>query len=361
MAISLNLAPLVTWGFPIKEPFVIAGPCSAESREQLLATAEGLAGLPISLLRAGIWKPRTRPNSFEGVGAPGLAWLKEAGEVAGVPVTTEVASPQHVEEALNAGIDVLWVGARTTVNPFSVQAIADALKGVDIPVLVKNPINPDIELWIGALERLNQAGLTKLGAIHRGFSSYDQSKYRNRPTWRIPIELRRRIPHLPIICDPSHISGNRVLLFGVAQKALDLTFDGLMIESHVNPDAALSDAKQQVTPAELGRLMAKLEVKRLSSDDDAYKARIDDLRRQIDALDVQAIELLAQRMNIAKEIGFYKKINNIAIFQPERWKETISSRVESGKSKGLSEEFVMRVYQLIHEESIRHQEAGGVE
>jgi chorismate mutase len=356
MGASLTIKPLQDWGISHQGPFIIAGPCSAESEEQLVETAQGLKGLPVSLLRAGIWKPRTRPGCFEGVGEKGLAWLKAAGEAAGIPVTTEVATPQHVEACLKAGIDVLWIGARTTVNPFSVQPIADALKGVDIPVMVKNPINPDIELWLGTMERLNQSGITKLAAIHRGFTAYKKSKFRNKPNWKIPIELRRRVPDLPMFCDPSHISGVRSLVPEVAQTALDLTFDGLMIESHINPSVALSDAKQQLTPADLGKLLETLTPTKSSTDGAAVKEQILAMRTIIDEIDKAVIGLVAQRMEVAKSLGKFKKQHNISLFQPRRWKETLMSRIESGVERGLSEDFLLRVYQYIHEESIRHQE-----
>ncbi|MFW5487067.1 MAG: bifunctional 3-deoxy-7-phosphoheptulonate synthase/chorismate mutase type II [Desulfovibrio sp.] len=356
MGASLKVRPLADWGIPHEGPFIIAGPCSAESEEQLVETAKGLKDHPVSLLRAGIWKPRTRPGCFEGVGEKGLAWLKAAGEAAGIPVTTEVANPQHVEACLKAGIDVLWIGARTTVNPFSVQPIADALKGVDIPVMVKNPINPDIELWLGTMERLNQAGITKLAAIHRGFTAYKSSKFRNKPNWKIPIELRRRVPELPMFCDPSHISGKRELVQEVAQTALELTFDGLMIESHIDPSVALSDAKQQLTPDDLGKMLRALTPKRPSTDGAVVRDQIIAMRTIIDEIDKAVIGLLSQRMEVAQSLGKFKKENNISLFQPRRWKETLKSRIESGVERGLSEEFLLRVYQYIHEESLRHQE-----
>ncbi len=356
MGASLTIKPLTDWGIAHEGPFIIAGPCSAESEEQLVETAKGLKGQGVHMLRAGIWKPRTRPGCFEGVGEKGLAWLKTAGEAAGIPVTTEVANPEHVEACLKAGIDVLWIGARTTVNPFSVQPIADALKGVDIPVMVKNPINPDIELWLGTMERLNQAGITKLAAIHRGFTAYKKSKFRNKPNWKIPIELRRRAPELPMFCDPSHISGKRELIAEVAQTALDLTFDGLMIESHIDPSVALSDAKQQLTPTALAELLRMLTPTRSTTDGAAVKEQIQGMRRIIDEIDKAVIGLLSQRMEVAQALGKFKKENNISLFQPRRWKETLMSRIDSGVKRGLSEDFLLRVYQYIHEESIRHQE-----
>ncbi|EPR43388.1 DAHP synthetase I/KDSA [Desulfovibrio sp. X2] len=357
MTVKIKAEQLRDWGIAYGDYLVIAGPCSAESEEQVHATVAGLAKLPVNVVRAGLWKPRTRPGCFEGVGEPGLRWLKEAGAAHGLPVTTEVATPEHVEAALKAGIDVLWIGARTTVNPFSVQPIADALKGVDVPVMVKNPINPDLELWLGALERLNNSGVTKLAAIHRGFTAYKKSRFRNKPNWKIPIELRHRVPNLPIICDPSHISGNRKLIAEVAQTALDLTFDGLMIESHIDPDVALSDAKQQLKPADLGKLLASLNPMRATPSDDEL-AYIQGLRRIIDQLDGTLISLLKQRMDIASEIGRFKKKTRLTVFQPKRWKETLQTRIRHGRELGLDENFLTRIYEYIHEESIRHQEEG---
>lgn len=344
------------WGFPIKNAFYIAGPCSAESEEQLMETALGLKGREVTVMRAGIWKPRTRPGTFEGVGAVGLKWLKDAGKAADLPVTTEVAVPEHVEECLKYDIDILWIGARTTSNPFAVQALADALKGVDVPVLVKNPINPDIELWDGAVERLIQAGIKKLAVIHRGFSTYEKTVFRNQPIWRIPIEMRRRRPDIPMICDPSHICGSTELLFSVAQNAMDLLFDGLMIEVHRNPSEALSDAKQQLTPDEYQRLIGKLKIKKVSSDSLDFMQHMNRLRNDIDEIDSQILQLLARRMEKAKKIAFQKMKNNISIFQPERWEEVIKTRVKEGLEKDLAEDFVSKLYQFIHEESIRMQE-----
>jgi len=356
MEIQLDIVGLSQWGIPYDGIFVIAGPCSAESPEQLMETALGIAKCPVSVMRAGIWKPRTRPGSFEGVGAQGLSWLKAAGNAAGIPVTVEVANPMHVEECLRQGIDVLWIGARTTTNPFAVQELADALRGIDIPVLVKNPISPDLSLWIGALERINQAGITRLAAIHRGFCSFNEKVYRNKPEWWLPIEIRRKIPNLPLICDPSHISGRTELLPIIIRKAMDLLFDGLMIECHINPRAALSDAEQQVTPEALGTLLSQAKVKKASTDDPQYLRSIAHLRSTIDELDEQVMELLKQRMKISTEIGRLKKLNNIAILQPERWEKMLGDRITSAKSKGLAETFILRLYQGIHEESIRHQE-----
>lgn len=361
MNIQLDILEFSQWGIPYEGIFVISGPCSAESRSQLMKTAAGVARYPVHLLRAGIWKPRTRPGSFEGVGTKGLAWLKEAGNSVGLPVTVEVARPAHVEACLRHGIDVLWVGARTTTNPFAVQELADALRGVDIPVMVKNPISPDLSLWIGALERINQAGINKLAAIHRGFCSFNEKVYRNKPEWWIPIELRRKIPNLPMICDPSHICGKVALLPGVIRKAMDLLFDGLMIESHIDPKAALSDAEQQVTPEELGTLLDELSIKRVSTDDPQYLAAITHLRNTIDEVDEQIMELLAQRMKISAEIGRLKKRNNISILQPQRWEKMLQQRMAFANEKGLPENFIHRLYQCVHEESIRRQELARID
>lgn len=326
-----------------------------------METALGLASYPVSVMRAGIWKPRTRPGSFEGVGSEGLAWLKEAGNRVGLPVAVEVAKPLHVEQALAHGIDLFWIGARTTTNPFAVQELADALRGIDIPVLVKNPISADLNLWIGALERVNRVGITRLAAIHRGFCSSSEKLYRNNPEWWIPIELRRRAPNLPLFCDPSHICGKRELLSGVIDKAMDLLFDGLMIECHSHPEAALSDAEQQVTPEGLGELLDRLNVKAVSSDDPRYLRDIAHLRSTIDEVDEQIMALLAQRMKISRAIGQLKKRCNIAILQPERWQKLVEERIASGNAKGLLESFVVQLYQSIHEESIRLQELAGGE
>ena len=356
MNIQLDILELSEWGFPYSGIFVISGPCSAESRRQVLDTASAIAKYPVSALRAGIWKPRTRPGSFEGVGSEGLAWLREAGDRVGLPVMVEAARPSHVEKCLRHGIDMLWIGARTTTNPFAVQEIADALRGIDIPVFVKNPMSPDLSLWIGAIERINQAGIRRIAAIHRGFCSFNEKVYRNKPEWWIPIELRRKIPNLPMICDPSHICGKVELLADVIRKAMDLLYDGLMIESHINPKAALSDAEQQVTPDELGVLLGHLNVKKVSTDDPNYLHGITHLRSTIDELDEQIMQLIMQRMKIASEIGRLKKRSNISILQPERWQKMLQERLESAKEKGLDERFVLRLYQYIHEESIRRQE-----
>ena len=359
MDTRLDIVGLPEWGIPYKGLFIIAGPCSAESPKQLRDTAIGISKLPVSVMRAGIWKPRTRPGSFEGVGSKGLPWLKEAGRKVGLPVAVEVAKPDHVDKCLRQGIDVLWIGARTTANPFVVQEIASALSGTDIPVCVKNPICPDLGLWIGALERINRAGITRLAAIHRGFCISDERIYRNRPEWWIPIELRRCIPNLPLLCDPSHICGKVKLLPGVIRKAMDLLMDGLMIECHANPSAALSDAAQQVTPEELGALLSQLDIKQASTDDPEYLNDIFYHRSIIDVVDEQIMELLAQRMKISTEIGRLKKRKNISILQPERLRKMLADRVESSRAKGLSESFLLQLFRRIHEESIRHQESAG--
>lgn len=340
-----------------KRPIVIAGPCSAESEEQVLTTARALAKQNIDLFRSGIWKPRTRPNSFEGVGVVGLKWLKKVKEETGLKVTTEVANTQHVFEAMKAGVDVLWIGARTTVSPFMVQEIADALKGTDIPVLIKNPINPDLKLWMGAIERIAGAGINKIGVIHRGFSYHGQTKYRNVPRWQIGIDLKNHFPDIEIICDNSHICGRRDTLQMVAQKALDLNFDGIMTEVHPTPDEAWSDAAQQITPATFKTLVDSLVTRSTNSDDMEYQHHIDHLRQEIDELDGDIMNLLEQRMKIADKIGEYKKAKNIAILQSSRWRDILDSAVAQGKAKGLSKNFVETLYKAIHQESINHQEA----
>jgi chorismate mutase len=356
MPSELCAKPLSTWGIPFDRAFLIAGPCSLESEMQIMRTAELLANETVHVLRAGIWKPRTRPGSFEGIGKKGLRWLKRAGESISRPVAVEVATARHVQQSLEAGVDILWIGARTTANPFSVQEIADSLAGVDIPVLVKNPVNPDIELWIGALERLCGAGVKKIGAIHRGFSTLRKTAYRNVPSWRIPLELKRRFPDLPLLCDPSHICGKKDLLFSVAQEAIDLLFDGVMIEVHHDPAAALSDSEQQITPAEYHRFLQRLTFKQRSADDPGYIKKIEGLRKNIDRVDNKLLELLAERMQIAERIGTFKAASNVATFQPERYEQIVNSRIAAGRGRGLSKSFILRVYQLIHEEAIRHQE-----
>lgn len=334
-----------------KRPLVIAGPCSAETEEQVMETARQLASRGIKIFRAGIWKPRTKPGGFEGVGVEGLPWLKEVKQETGMYVATEVATAKHVFEALKAGIDILWIGARTTANPFAMQEIADALKGVDIPVLVKNPVNPDLELWIGALERINQAGLKRLAAIHRGFSSYDKKIYRNLPQWHIPIELRRRIPNLPILCDPSHIGGKRELVAPLCQQAMDLGFDGLIVESHCNPDKAWSDAAQQVTPDILDYILNLLVIRETNQSTE----NLNELRKQIDECDDELIQILGKRMRVAREIGTYKKEHDMTILQTGRYNEILEKRGSQGALCGMDADFIKKVFEAIHEESVRQQ------
>ena len=337
-------------------PVLIAGPCSVETEEQMIETAKRLKATgKVDVLRGGIWKPRTRPGMFEGIGAKGLPWMQKAKEITGLPITIEVAKASHVELALEFGVDVLWIGARTTVNPFSVQEIADALLGVDIPVLVKNPINPDLALWLGGVERLQKAGLTRLGGIHRGFSNASEKIFRNRPQWQLAIDFKTALPELPLINDPSHICGRRDLLGSVAQKAIDLNFDGLMIESHITPDEAWSDAKQQITPEVLAELINGLKI-RSSNVEGVAKTQLDQLRKDIDLMDDELIHILASRMKVAREIGQYKKENNITILQSNRWKEILGKFVEKGANNKLSEDFITRVIKAIHDESISQQE-----
>lgn len=340
-----------------KKPILIAGPCSAETEEQVIQTATRLFRTgKVDVLRAGIWKPRTRPGAFEGIGTKGLPWLQKAKELTGLPVAVEVAKASHVELCLEFGIDILWIGARTTVNPFAVQEIADALKGVDIPVLLKNPINPDLALWLGGMERLQNAGLTRLGAIHRGFSSAGEKIYRNRPQWQIAIDFKTAMPELPMINDPSHITGRRDMLFKVAQKAMDLNFDGLIIESHINPDAAWSDAAQQITPEVYGQLISDLVIRDNDPKDLKEKTKLDRMRKEIDMIDEEIMNILASRMKIAREIGLYKKENNMTILQSERWKEVLQKYIDRGSQSGLGADFITKVIKSIHDESIEQQE-----
>jgi len=356
MVVKLDSSKIDEWRGYKGRPFLISGPCSAETEDQVMTTATQLAQLKaVSVFRAGIWKPRTRPDSFEGVGIEGLKWLRRVKQETGLLVSTEVANEKHVYEALKYGIDVLWIGARTSVNPFTVQEIADALKGVDVIVLVKNPINPDIELWIGAIERIARAGITHIGAIHRGFSSYEKTLYRNQPNWQLPIELRRRIPELPIICDPSHISGSRKYLYEISQKAMDLNFDGLMLESHIDPAKALSDAAQQVTPNDLKELLSRLILRSPSTSDPKLLDVLGELRQQIDVYDEHLLELMEQRMKVAETIGRYKKENNITILQSTRWDEIVKKAMVNGQAKGLSAEVINAIFKAIHQESINRQ------
>lgn len=347
---ELELKPL---GLPSDHPrpFVIAGPCSAETEEQVMTTARQLAAKGCHMFRAGIWKPRTKPGGFEGNGEKALPWMQRVKEETGMLTATEVATPEHVEQALRYGIDILWVGARTTANPFAMQALADALKGVDIPVLVKNPVNPDLELWIGAMERINQAGITRLGAIHRGFSSYEKKIYRNPPMWQIPIELHRRIPKLPIFHDPSHTGGRRDLIAPLCQQAMDLGMDGLIVESHCTPDDAWSDAKQQVTPDVLDYILSRLVIRDKVEATDALV----DLRRQIDEIDNDLIDLLAKRMKISREIGEYKKEKGMTIVQPRRYTQILDKRGAQGSLQGIDPECIKNIFEHIHEESVRQQ------
>jgi chorismate mutase len=347
----MDIEPINLPGVEMKRPFVIAGPCSAETEEQVMNTARQLAEKGQKIFRAGIWKPRTKPGGFEGVGVEGLQWLKEVKKETGMYVGTEVANAKHVFESLKAGIDILWIGARTSANPFAVQEIADALKGFDIPVFVKNPVNPDLELWIGALERINNAGIKQLGAIHRGFSTYDKKIYRNSPQWHIPIELRRRIPNLPLLCDPSHIGGKRELIAPISQQAMDLNFDGLIIESHCNPDSAWSDAAQQITPEVLDYILNLLVIRKETQSTE----NLSELRKQIDECDDNIIEILAKRMRICREIGVYKKEHAITILQSARYREIIEKRGMQGAQCDMDSEFIEKVFEAIHAESVREQ------
>ena len=348
---ELELQKIELPGVPTERPLVIAGPCSAETEEQVMNTARQLAKHGVKIFRAGIWKPRTKPGGFEGVGVEGLAWLKQVKQETGMYIATEVATAKHVFEALKAGVDILWIGARTTANPFAMQEIADALRGVDIPVLVKNPVNPDLELWIGALERINQAGLKRLAAIHRGFSSSEKKIYRNLPQWHIPIELRRRIPNLPIFCDPSHIGGKRELVAPLCQQAMDLGFDGLIIESHCTPDKAWSDAAQQVTPDVLDYILDQLVIR----DTHQSTENLRDLRKQIDECDDDLIQILAKRMRVSREIGTYKKEHDMTILQTDRYSEILDKRGAQGAQCGMDAEFMRKIFETIHEESVRQQ------
>lgn len=340
----------------LKRPLIISGPCSAETEQQVLETALRLHKTgKVDMLRAGIWKPRTRPGSFEGIGTKGLPWLQKAKELTGLPVTVEVATGKQVEDALHFDVDVLWIGARTTVNPFSVQEVADALRGVDVPVLIKNPINPDLELWLGAVERVAKSGIKNIGLIHRGFSSYGNTEYRNAPMWHLAIEMKRRNPHLMIINDPSHICGRRDILHEVAQTAIDLDYDGLMIESHIDPDNAWSDAKQQVTPETLAEMLDNIKWRKEDVASEEYHANLEKLRQQINHLDDELMQIIGQRMKVAEKIGQYKKENNITILQTNRWNAILERAFTKGERLGLSKEFITRYFDAVHMESINHQ------
>jgi len=353
-----NYAGMRTWldDFKLSHPLVIAGPCSAETEAQVLKIAHELKDSDVSIYRAGIWKPRTRPGGFEGVGAIGLKWMQKAKAETGLLMATEVANAAHVKLALDHDIDVLWIGARTTVNPFAVQEIADALQNTDKIVLVKNPVNPDLALWIGGVERLYNAGIKKLGAIHRGFSTYEKTKYRNIPEWQIAIEFQSRFPDLPLICDPSHITGRRDMILEVSQQALDLNYDGLMIETHTDPDHAWSDAAQQVTPTVLKQIFKELKIRKISTDEEDFNIKIESLRADIDIADSKLLEILGKRMKIAEQIGALKKEKNIAVLQNKRWNQILIKMILEGEDKELSEEFILRLFKAIHQESISHQE-----
>lgn len=353
-----DIQSLKSWNVVKDTPIAIAGPCSAESEEQLMTTYEQiLENIDVSLLRAGIWKPRTRPGNFEGHGEEALKWLKAAKERFGKPVTVEVATADHVELALKYGVDVLWIGARSTVNPFTVQEIADALKGVkDVPVIIKNPLNPDLALWKGAIERIYTAGVTQIAALHRGFSSFEKTKYRNVPMWKLAIDLKTDLPNIPLICDPSHIGGSRDLILPISQKAMDLDFDGLMIETHCNPDEAWSDAKQQVTPPRLAEILNEIKIKKSTLDPSSLEEnKLDTLRQKINRIDKEIIEILASRMNVVDEIGEYKKDNNLTVFQADRWIDVFQSRPQAAADLGLDKNFAEQLFKLIHDESIRLQ------
>jgi chorismate mutase len=352
----MELKGIKDWGININDKLIVSGPCSAESEEQVVNTCKALAANnKVNMLRAGIWKPRTRPNSFEGIGSIGLEWLVQAKKETGLPISTEVANPEHIEECLKAGVDVIWLGARTTVNPFAVQAIADRLRGVDIPVMVKNPINPDVQLWRGAIERLYNSGINKIAAIHRGFSSFQETAYRNEPKWELAIELKTLIKDIEIICDPSHICGNRELIPMVSQKALDLAMDGLMIESHENPDVALSDAAQQLKPNDLISLIDNLHFRHEEFDNSLMADKLVDLRSDIDHMDTEILETLSKRMKVAEQIGQFKKDNEVTVLQVNRWEEILENRLKMSGALGLSDDFIKELLNLIHKESISKQ------
>ena len=352
-----NKKELRTWlnKMELPHPLVIAGPCSAETEDQLLTIAHELKNSDATVLRAGIWKPRTRPGNFEGVGALGLKWLQRAKEETGMMITTEVANSNHVDLALKHDVDILWVGARTTVSPFIVQEIAEALKGTDKTVLIKNPVNPDLSLWLGAVERFYKSDVKNLGVIHRGFSTYEKTRYRNNPEWQIPIDLQNRFPDLPLILDPSHIAGKRDIIFDLCQTALDLNYDGLMVETHHDPDNAWSDAAQQITPSSLKQMTIDLKIRKQEGDAIEYQNRLATQRTQIDVLDHKLLELLGKRMRISDEIGLLKKENNVAILQTKRWNEILGKMILEGEERNLSEEFVLKIFKAIHQESINHQ------
>ena len=352
----MELKGIKDWGLNINDKLIVSGPCSAESEEQVVNTCKALAANnKVNMLRAGIWKPRTRPNSFEGIGSIGLEWLVQAKKETGLPISTEVANPEHIEECLKAGVDVIWLGARTTVNPFAVQAIADRLRGVDIPVMVKNPINPDVQLWRGAIERLYNSGINKIAAIHRGFSSFQETAYRNEPKWELAIELKTLVKDIEIICDPSHICGNRELIPMVSQKALDLAMDGLMIESHENPEVALSDAAQQLKPNDLISLIDDLHFRHEEIGNSLMADKLVGLRKDIDHMDNEVLETLSKRMKVAEQIGQFKKDNEVTVLQVNRWEEILANRLKMSGALGLSDDFIKDLLNLIHKESISKQ------
>jgi chorismate mutase len=355
MTATLNITPFNEW-LPVSPlPMVIAGPCSAETEEQIMETAFGVASIPqVKIFRAGIWKPRTRPGAFEGVGTKGLKWLQKVKQQTGLMVTVEVANPKHVQEALDHGIDILWIGARTVVNPFAIQEIGEAIGDRDVPVMIKNPLNPDLKTWMGAIERLNRMGLAKLIAVHRGFSFFNRSEYRNAPMWEIPIELKRLFPNLPIVVDPSHICGNRELIPATMQKALDLEMNGLMIETHFNPSKALTDKNQQITPVQLDDFLSRLILRRESVNNE-FSYKLEELRSEIDKLDEELIDILARRMKVVEEIGIYKKINKITILQLKRWNQLTQDRIETAIRMGLSRQFILKLLESVHEEGIQRQ------
>ncbi len=353
----MEIQDITDWGLGLSEHLLIAGPCSAESPQQIETIAKGLKGSKVELFRAGIWKPRTRPGSFEGLGSEALEWMDLARDILKVPITVEVAKTEHVEAALKAGIEVLWIGARTTVNPFSVQEICEALRGTDIPVMVKNPINPDLQLWLGAFERLSKVGITKMAGIHRGFSDPYEKRYRNKPEWSMPIHLKRLIPGLSVVCDPSHICGTREIIGPVSQRAINFGLDGLMIETHHDPDNAWSDAKQQITPDTLKIIYESLIFREFVSDHPEVVSELDKFRHKVDLLDTQIIELLAERFNVIDQIGEYKKERNLAVYQPDRWQDVMQSRINEGMKRNMTEKFMKNLLFAIHEESVKKQEA----
>jgi len=352
----MEIDSMKDWGVGLEKHAIIAGPCSAETEEQLYETSVMLKDIGINMIRAGVWKPRTRPNTFEGKGLEALKWIQHIKKETGLRFAVEVANPKHVYEAIKHNVDVLWIGARSTASPFVVQEIAEAMRGSDVPILVKNPVNPDIALWLGAIERLTNVGLTRIGAIHRGFSSFKQTKYRNTPMWQIAIDLKSSMSEIPLICDPSHIAGSREYIFELSQKAMDLDYDGLIIETHRDPENAWSDAAQQVTPVVLSNILKNLKYRSASSADQDFLTRLDDLREQIDQIDRELFELTSNRMSIVEKIGLYKKKNNVTVFQKSRWKEISETRKSWAQELGLNDEFMMELFKLMHNAAIRRQE-----